>query len=274
MKHKLPKQFVKALPKILTVLAVGGMVGTTAATIHATVKTVKKLEEEKDIKISAVSGTGISKMEILKAAAPEFILPAGLAVGTITCILGAEVLNVKQQAAIIGAYETLASSYRNYRHEVIERHGVKEDQAIKRAIRNIKEYDTDRYDYAYAGLPSTNEPLIIYNPYGVNEQDKWFKATPLDLITALNEGERHLAREGFVSFGEILDNAGFTEHSDDLYQLMFEVNDDMFDMYGYPVLNYWFYEKTSKDPDAPTYYEMYLEMEPSGIDETSEYFIP
>ena len=119
----------------LTILSVGGVLLTAALTATATTKASKLIEEAK-----AEKGDELTKMEIVKAAAPAYIPALVVGVSTIACIFGANTLNKRQQAALVSAYALLDASYREYRSKAEQVYGEGADERIK------EEMAKDDYD--------------------------------------------------------------------------------------------------------------------------------
>jgi hypothetical protein len=69
---------------------------------------------------------------------------------TITCIFGANVLNKRQQAAIMSAYALLDRTYKDYKDKVVELYGEESERKVKEAIahgrlaENTPLYDSDK----------------------------------------------------------------------------------------------------------------------------------
>lgn len=76
----------------------------------------------------------MTKLETIKIAGPVYIPPILLGASTITCVLGANVLNKRTQAALVSAYGLLAESYKEYRNKVIDIYGEEADKKVKEEI--------------------------------------------------------------------------------------------------------------------------------------------
>lgn len=114
---------------ILTCLGGVGVVATTILAVKATLKALQLMEEAKEEK-----GEELSKWEIVKVAGPRYIPTVLVGAGTLACIFGANVLNKRQQAALMSAYTLLDSSYKQYQQKVKEIYGEDAHQEIIDAI--------------------------------------------------------------------------------------------------------------------------------------------
>ena len=112
---------------ILTVIAAGGVVGTSILAVKATPKAltlINNAEEEK--------GDKLTVKETVMVAWKPYIPAAITGLSTIACIFGVNHLNRKTQASLMSAYALLDSTYKEYRNKTEEIYG--EDANIK--IRN------------------------------------------------------------------------------------------------------------------------------------------
>ena len=114
---------------VLTCIGAAGVVATSAMAVKATPKAIemlKRTEEEK--------GDKLTKMEIVKTAAPAYIPAAVTGVATIACVFGSNVLNKHQQVAMASAYALLDRTYRAYSNKVDELYGEDSSAEIKEAL--------------------------------------------------------------------------------------------------------------------------------------------
>lgn len=114
---------------ILTCMGVAGVVGTAIMVAKASPKANKLLD-----KATYEKGEELTKAEIIQTAGPVYIPAIVMGAATITCILGANVLNQKKQAALTSAYALIDSSYKEYRNKLKELYGEEADQKIRDAI--------------------------------------------------------------------------------------------------------------------------------------------
>ena len=120
-------------PTILTIAGSVGVIATAVATAKATPKAIKLIEEEEEKK-----GDELTKFEKFKVAAPAYVPAIIFGVGTISCIVGSNMLNQKRQASLASAYALLDRSYKTYRDKVVELYGEDGDRKIKEEIAKDK----------------------------------------------------------------------------------------------------------------------------------------
>lgn len=129
MKSKNFQNILKnAAPTFLTILGMSGVVGTTISGIKQNQKAciAMKKNNDRNEQLSMVDKAVI----LIPIYAPTFLL--GLS--TMTCILGANILNKKNQASLASAYALIDNSYKEYRNKLIELHGEEADIEVRDAI--------------------------------------------------------------------------------------------------------------------------------------------
>lgn len=179
-------------PTILSFIAVGGVVGTSVSVGKATNKATKKLERVRKSK-----GEKLNDLEIIAVAAPIFIPSILIGGSTIACILGANVLNQRRQAALVSAYALADTTFKEYREKLIELHGKEMDEEIRGEIAR------NHYDYHVLGIEHPDQKVTWYEPYS----DRFFEMYERELIDA----EYHLNRNFIL---------GGSRSLNDLYEML------------------------------------------------------
>ena len=177
---------------ILTCVGAAGVVATAVLTAKATPKALARVEEAKEEK-----GDDLTKLEIVKAAAPAYIRPAIIGAATITCVFGANVLNKRQQAAIMSAYALLDRSYKDYREKVEELYGEEANERVR------EELAKDKYEEDKPSAPS-DDTILFYDTFG----DRYFETTVEAVQRAEYRVNRDIHMMGYATlndFYELLD---------------------------------------------------------------------
>lgn len=221
----------KASPTILTIVSIGGVVATAVLSAKAAPKAVKLVEDGKQKE----DMTDISKLELvainIKYGWKPFIPVIATAAGTIACILGSNILNKKQQAALTSAYMMLESQYRDYRNKVIERHGEEEDKAIINDILKSSNKPISKCDeimtFAYEGL------------------DEYFESTMANVSFALQQVNYYMLADGFVTLAQFYDFLGLDDlaNLEDNASIGWSCNDLQWNYGIAPLLEYRFHDK-------------------------------
>ena len=100
---------------ILTCVGSAGVIATSVMAVKATPKAMATLEMAKEEK-----GEELTTWEMVRVAGPAYIPTVIVGASTIACIFGANILNKRQQAALLSAYALLDNSYKEYKQKVEE----------------------------------------------------------------------------------------------------------------------------------------------------------
>ena len=180
---------------ILTCMGVVGVVGTAVMTAKATPKVMELIEDAKKEK-----GENLTKLQTIVVAAPAYIPSALIGVGTIACIIGSNMLNKRQQAALTSAYIMLNRSYNDYKAKLVELYGKDADDKIQQELTKEKIDAEPPYIssgavfYGSTGLERicNSEKALSYDTIS----ERYFESTILDVYAA----EYHLSRN-FIIMG-------------------------------------------------------------------------
>jgi hypothetical protein len=162
---------------ILTCLGGAGVVGTAVLVAKETPKALSRVEEATHEK-----GEELTKFEAAVACAPAYIPAVLVGSATIACIFGANVLNTRQQAALMSAYALLDNSYKEYRNKVDELYGEGSDREIKNEVAKDHYEPEEEYE---DGLQ------LFYDEYS----ERYFRSTKENVIKAEYELNRILAQD-------------------------------------------------------------------------------
>lgn len=183
---------------ILTCLGGVGLIATSVMTAKATPKAMSLLEEAKKEK-----GEGLTKFEIVKAAGPSYIPAVLTGTATLACIFGANALNKRHQASLVGAYALIDNSYKEYKKKVNELYGEDANDKV------VEEIAKDKFEESEIVI-SGGDKRLYYEEFS----GRYFEATPEAVIAAEYEMNRRLAVEyGGLYLNEWFDLLGL-EHTD------------------------------------------------------------
>lgn len=116
-------------PNILTGLGVTGLITTTVLAVKATPKAMEILELNAYARKIEIHQMEL--VEVIKLAWKPY-LPTAIVGGlTIACILSANSINLKRNAALAGLYTIATESLREYQAKVVEMVGDKKEQRIR-----------------------------------------------------------------------------------------------------------------------------------------------
>ena len=171
---------------ILTCVGAAGVIATTVTAVKATPKALMLLEQAKEEK-----GEELTKLETVKIAGPAYVPTVLLGAGTLACIFGANVLNQRNQASLMGAYALVDGAYKDYRKKVDELYGEEAGAEVRAGIAK------DKYEAEPAKTVEDGKRLY-YDFYS----SRYFEATPAEVKRAEYEVNRTLMLDDGVFLNE------------------------------------------------------------------------
>lgn len=199
----------KNSPTILTALSVAGFVTTTVMAVKATPKALvilnnaeaekNRINEPKDFDTPYKP---ITTIEALKLTWKCYV-PAALMGGvTIACIIGANQINLRRNAALASVYSLTETAFREYQNKVVETIGENKHRKIKDEIAEEK----------IKKDPVSNKEVIITGKGDMLCYDvisgRYFKNNIENLRKIQNDFNRNLISEMYVSLNELYDAMG------------------------------------------------------------------
>lgn len=202
-------------PAILTTMGVLGFTGAVVTAVLVTPKATKKLEEKKqkiaeeimkeeEIEQDELPEINLSAKEVVTTVW-KYYLPVVLEMGTASaCVIGAQCLNSKKQAALEAACAFTTAAFSDYKAKVIETIGEKRDEEIEKEIAKEKVENTPVED-KFNGI-SPNGDIIL--PNNILCMDvyfgKYFRSDKASIEAAVKQVTKKLAYE-VVSVNEFYD---------------------------------------------------------------------
>lgn len=152
----------KHSPEILTAIGIAGMVTTVVLAVQATPKALKKIDKEIDRKneelirdskekgeTNCVQISKLSPVETVKAAWKPYIPAAITCVTSIACLIGANTVHAKRNAALATACQLSATALNDFKekvHETVDEETEKiindkvaKEQVKKNPVSNVSE---------------------------------------------------------------------------------------------------------------------------------------
>lgn len=160
---------------ILTCVGSVGVIATSVMAVKVTPKALALLENAETEK-----GEELTKTEKIKVAGPAYIPAVLIGASTIVCIFCANILNQRQQAALMSAYALLDNSYKNYKKKIKELCG----NDVENSVRN--EIAKDKYNEKPS--PVENDMQLFYDEFS----QRYFESTTENVIHAEHEVNRML----------------------------------------------------------------------------------
>lgn len=170
---------------ILTCIGGIGVIATAVMSAKATPKAMTRIALAREEK-----GEELTKFEKMQAAAPSYIPAVLMGVSTIACVFGANILNKRNQAALMSAYALLDNSYKDYKKKVIDIYGEEADAEVRTAIAK------DRYEEGSMIVNPGNQ--LFYDEFS----GRYFESTMEKLISAQYAINRKIQLEGGAYLNE------------------------------------------------------------------------
>ena len=176
---------------ILTCAGGAGVIATSIMAVKATPKALTLLENAKEEK-----GEDLTKLEKVKVAGPSYLPAVLMGASTIACIFGANILNQRQQAALMSAYALLDNSYKDYKKKVEELYGKDMKYFVREKITKDK--------YKKNKNPVEDDMQLFYDEFS----QRYFESTTENVIRAENKINRIIATDYCVYLNEFYELLG------------------------------------------------------------------
>ena len=199
--HKSGLYIKKYSPVALSCIASVGVVVTAVVAVKSTPKAVVKIHADSR-KNHDGDPYAYTKQEAVASAWKCYIPAVAIGASTIACIMGANALNRRQQAALTSAYALVQNSYKEYKDKLKELYGEETHNAIVDSIMSEKCKDISISTPGFFTNSSLDfgegmEPEVIRTFYDSFSQ-RYFETT----IEKVIQAEYHLNRN-FMFAGTI-----------------------------------------------------------------------
>lgn len=176
---------------ILTVIGGAGVVATAVLAVRETPKAMRNVQEATKEK-----GEELTTFEVVMAAGPAYIPAVITGAATLACIFGANMLNKRQQAALMSAYALLDHNFKNYQKKAEELYGE------GAGIRIREEVAKDDYKETEVKLEEGKE--LFYDMYS----NRYFQSTLYDVQQAEYRLNRNLITRDYAYLNEFYEELG------------------------------------------------------------------
>lgn len=181
----------KRSPEILTGLGVAGLVTTTVLAVRATPKALKLLEDAEYEKEEPLTAS-----EKVKVAWKPYIPAVISGVTSISCIIGANSVNARRNAALAAAYNLSKTALTEYKEKVVETIGEKKAKSIKDKIAKdkINKDPVSKSEVIITGKGDT----LCYDAFN----SRYFYSDIDTIKKAVNELNRRMLNEMYISLND------------------------------------------------------------------------
>lgn len=194
----------KNSPTILTGLGVAGVLSTAILAVKATPKALKVLELEQDRREKYGESITIPAVDTVKLCWKLYLPAAAVGIASMGCIIGAHKVNLRRNAAMAGLYSLTETAFKEYQAKVTETLGSNKEHKI---------HDEIARDRVRANPVGVNE-IIITGQGEMTCYDaltgRYFKADVEKIRQIVNEFNRNLMNDGFISLNEFYYELGLS----------------------------------------------------------------
>lgn len=138
---------MKHSPEILTGIGIVGMISSTVLAVRSTPKALILIENRKrEIRLESVNDTAnktvksddLSAFEIIRTTWKCYIPSVITGACSIACLIGANSVNARRNAALAAAYTLSETAFSDYKAKVIEKIGDKKEKSVRDDIAQDK----------------------------------------------------------------------------------------------------------------------------------------
>lgn len=189
------RSIVKHSPELLTGIGIAGMVTTTILAVKGTTKAVRLLDAKK----KELDVEKLTVKETVKTAWKCYIPSATTCVASIACLIGANSVHLKRNAALAAAYKFSETALIEYKDKVVETIGEKKEKDIRDKIveDRIKENPVNKNSVIVTG----NGTSLCYDTMN----DRYFESSYDRIKKAENAINRELIGSDYVSLNDVYD---------------------------------------------------------------------
>lgn len=206
----------KNLPTILTIVGVVSTVGAVVAAIRATPEATRLISEAKREKIEDPCSTDISEVELTKREIVKVVwkcyIPTATAVCmSAGCMIYANSINLKRNAALATLCTATDMAYREYRNKVSETLGEAADKTVRDAIAKDK---LDKHPLSEAKVSTKLGDTKCFETWS----GRYFDHDVEKIKHAINEFNRRVIIDGFASLNDFYYDIGLdnVKNGDDI----------------------------------------------------------
>lgn len=185
----------KHSPEILTGIGIAGMITTTILAVKATPKALELIEDKKE-ELDLHPMDKLTPTETIKATWKCYIPAAVTCVVSGACLIGANSVNSKRNAALATAYNLSATALAEYKEQVVETLGEKKEQAVrdKVAEERLKKEPVKQSAIVMTGNGNTRCFDILTKRRFTSDIEK--------INRIVNELNRRMLRDDYVSLND------------------------------------------------------------------------
>ena len=181
----------KHSPELLTGIGIAGMLTTVVLAVRATPKALRLIDEKK---ADVPEEENVPRIEAVKAAWKVYVPAVLTGILSTICLIGANSVNQRRNAAIAAAYSLSESALKEYREKVVETIGERKEQAIRDDITKDRITENPVREVVVSDRGST----LCYDSLS----GRYFKSDIEKLRRIVNDLNRRMRDEMFISLND------------------------------------------------------------------------
>ena len=214
---KIQKVLTKRSPEILTGIGIAGMITTTVLAVKATPKALLLIDAMKDkkaveldidlpVRDSDADKVKLTTAETIKAAWKPYIPAAVTGVCSVACIIGANSVHLRRNAALATAYQLSTTAFNEYKEKVVETIGEKKEKVVRQNIAKdkVENNPVSKTEVFVTGNGSSLFYDTLSGRYFESDMNKLEKAVN-NLNWLMNNGN-----EPYISLTQLYDELGLS----------------------------------------------------------------
>ena len=184
-------------PTILTGLSVAGLLSTVTMAVRATPKAMRIINDEYDeLEKEGIKYQPFTKKEIVQLTWKCYIPTIIMGGVSIVCIVGANSINLRRNAALASVYSITETALKEYQAKVVETFGEAKAQKVKDDIAKDR-LDKNPVVTSEIALTGKGETLC-YDVFS----GRYFKSDIENIRKVQNELNRDLLNDSFISLND------------------------------------------------------------------------
>lgn len=214
----LKKTISKRSPEILTGIGIAGMITSTVLAVKATPKALDLIREKED----ELEADKLTISETIQTTWKCYIPAATTCITSAACIICANSVHVKRNAAIAAAYKLSEKALVEYKDAVIETIGEKKENLVndKLAEKKLEKNPVSKSEVIISGGTA-----LCYDSIG----GRYFKSDIESIKRIENMLNKQMLRDDYISLNDFYDEIGLP-HTDAGRELGWSVNDGLIDI--------------------------------------------
>lgn len=214
---KIQKVLTRKSPEILTGIGIAGVITTTVLAVKVTPKALQLIDEAERKKAvvwnnenpdydNGADRIKLTKTEIVKAAWKPYIPVVVTGVCSVACIIGANSVHLKRNAALATVYQLSTTAFNEYKEKVVETIGEKKEKVVRQNIAKdkVEKDPVSKTEVFVTGNGTSLFYDVLSGRYFESDMNKVEKAVN-NLNWSMNNGN-----EPYISLTQLYDELGLS----------------------------------------------------------------